>query len=289
MLKKKRTFILSLALVVIALAVVSVGVATISWSADGAGLDVSMSASAAEFRVTYSITLDNTSSSNVGDVYVAGLIPPGASFVEATASPAGSSFLGKQADNTVAWLLPQVKAGTKVGPFSYKVSVSGQTAGSANAWASWKTPSAASALSNDVAFKEVAIDGPKRGCQSCHALRDENTGAVTIAYEAKVRGGENHPKLEWDTTVEQCLACHAPGTGERAGMGVVAPKMLRDIVHPVHMNSTSFTGTYKGNCFTCHNVNGEGQFELLGSKLKTDFRGIPSSPVKGIPPSESKR
>ncbi|MBI2853140.1 MAG: hypothetical protein HYX84_08625, partial [Chloroflexi bacterium] len=136
-------------------------------------------------------------------------------------------------------------------------------------------------------FDKIAINLPKRGCPACHVLRDDKTGAVTIAYEAMHRGGPNHPKLDFDTVVTTCLGCHKPGTGDREGMGVVAPKMLRDIVHPVHMNSPSFTGTYKGNCFTCHNVDGKGNFTLLGEKLHTDFRGIPEeTPVKGIPPSE---
>ena len=285
MFSRKRKFIVSLAFVLIVIVTASVAVAGVSWSADSAGLGVDLSAVASEFRVTYSITLKNGSTSNVGEIYVAGRIPEGASFVEATNTPTGTTFLGKQGD-VVAWLIPQVKAGTTAGPFSYKTSVSGRTAGPANAWASWKSPSAGSALSPDVAFSEVAIDLPKRGCQSCHTLRDANTGAVTISYEAKVRGGPDHPKLGWDTTVDQCLGCHRPGTGERENMGVVAPKMLRDIVHPVHLNSPSFTGNYKGNCFTCHNVDGAGRFLLLGSKLSTDFRGIPKSKVDGILPSE---
>ena len=98
--------------------------------------------------------------------------------------------------------------------------------------------------------------------------------------------------LPWDTKVETCLGCHAPGTGERENMGVVAPKMLRDIVHPVHLNSPSWRqdGTYKGNCFTCHNIDGQGRFTLLGEKLDKDFRGIPKNvPVPGIPPSETTR
>ncbi len=106
------------------------------------------------------------------------------------------------------------------------------------------------------------------------------------------RGGPNHPKLDFDTTVETCLGCHAPGKGERENMGVVAPKMLRDIVHPVHMNTPSWRqdGTYKGNCFTCHNIDGQGRFTLLGVKLEKDFRGIPkTTPVQGILPSEGNR
>lgn len=281
MVKNRKRLIWGLAFILVL--IIAGSIATITWSADSSGLGVQVTAMASEFRVVYSVTVDNSSSSNVGDVYVAGRIPEGASFIEATNTPAGTSFLGKQGD-AVAWLVPQVKPGTKVGPFSYKVSVSGKTAGEADAWASWKSPSAGSALSEKVAFSTVAIDTPKRGCTSCHALRDENTGAVTIAYEAKVRAA-NHPKLEWSTTVEQCLGCHAPGTGDREGMGVVAPKMLRDIVHPAHMNSSSFIERYKGNCFTCHNVDGAGRFTLLGSKIDMDFRGIPNSPVKGIPPS----
>lgn len=74
-LNKKRKLIVSLALVVVVLVVVSVGVVSISWSADSAGLGVNLSAMASEFRITYSVTLDNDSSSNVGDVYVAGPIP----------------------------------------------------------------------------------------------------------------------------------------------------------------------------------------------------------------------
>ncbi|MBI4321774.1 MAG: hypothetical protein HY675_25050 [Chloroflexi bacterium] len=289
MLTNKRRIILSLgALLIVALAM-SVAVAKISWSADSAELEVSMSAMAAEFRHTYTINLNNGSTSDVSDVYVAGRIPEGSTFVEATGTPAGTTFMGQQGD-VAAWLVPSVKAGSKVGPFSYKVSVSGRYGGSANAWVGWKSPSPGSAASEPVAFADVVVDGPKRGCPACHVLRDANTGSVTIAYEAMLRGGPNHPRLSFDTTVDQCLGCHAPGTGARQDMGTVAPKMLRDIVHPVHMNSPGFTNNYKGNCFTCHNVNGAGQFTLLGSKLYTDFRGIPSeSPVKGIMPSELSR
>ena len=289
MARNKRKLVLGIATVLLALAATFVAVATVSWSADGAALSVSMEAISAEFRTTYNITLNNTSTSRVGDVYLAGRVPAGANFVEATNTPAGTGFLGRQGD-IVAWSVPEVQAGTKLGPFGYKVSVSGRTAGSANAWASWKTPSTGSVLSNDVAFSEVVVDGPKRGCTACHVLRDQNTGSVTIAYEAMLRGGPNHPKLDFGTTVDQCLACHAPGTGERENMGVVAPKMLRDIVHPVHLNSPGFTTTYKGNCFTCQNVDGAGRFTLLGSKLSTDFRGIPkSSPVNGLLPSQLKQ
>ena len=266
------------------------GAAASPW-AQTPGLSVDMKGEANEFRVTYSITLANKSTSAVGNIFVAGQIPAGASFVETVATPAGCGFKAVEDGNAV-FLCSQVGAGGSMGPISYKVSVSGKDAGPAHAWVSWKSPSEGNAMSADVPWTALTMNLPKRGCTDCHVLRDPNTGGVTIAYEAMTRGGPNHPKLDFDTPVTTCLGCHAPGTGERENMGVVAPKMLRDIVHPAHMNSPSWRqdGTYKGNCFTCHNVDGQGRFTLLGVKLDKDFRGIPkTTPVQGILPSELSR
>ena len=260
------------------------------------GLSVEMKAEASEFRVVYSITLVNKGTSAVADIFVAGQIPAGARFVETVATPTGCGFKAVEGSDAV-FLCSQVAADASLGPISYKVSVSGREAGPAHAWVSWKSPSDGNAMSPEVGWQDVTMNLPKRGCTDCHYLRDAATGAATIAYEAKARGGPNHPEtgpgtaLPWDTKVETCLGCHAPGKGERENMGVVAPKMLRDIVHPVHMNSPSWsaTGNYKGNCFTCHNVDGQGRFTLLGEKLDKDFRGIPkTSPVQGILPSEGR-
>lgn len=246
-----------------------------------------MTATASEFRIVYSITLVNNGTSDAGDIYLAGKVPEASRFMEVTATPSGSWTLGQQGD-VVVWLVDKVPAKGKVGPFSYKVAPSLRYFGGAHAWVRWKAPSEGSTVSATVVQEAVVKDLPKRGCPDCHYLRDPATKAVTIAYEAEQRGGPNHPQYPADTTVATCLNCHAPGTGAREGMGVVAPKMLRDIVHPVHLNSPSFTTTYKGNCFTCHNVDGQGRFVLLGEKLPTDFRGIPSEPVQGIPPSEGR-
>lgn len=292
--KRTRKLLLMLAAVGLLGGMVLAYSAAASPWAQTPGLSVEMKAEASEFRVVYSITLANKSTSAVANIFVAGQIPAGATFVETVATPTGCGFKAVEDGNAV-FLCSQVAAGASLGPISYKVSVSGREAGPAHAWVSWKSPSDGSALSPDVAWQDITLNLPKRGCTDCHYLRDATTGAATIAYEAKVRGGPNHPKtgpgtaLPWDTKVETCLGCHAPGKGERENMGVVAPKMLRDIVHPVHMNSPSWsaTGTYKGNCFTCHNVDGQGRFVLLGEKLDKDFRGIPkTTPVKGIPPSE---
>lgn len=287
----KKKFLLPGGLVLVCLLGLAfvVGAAASPW-AQTPGLTASMTAEASEFRVVYSITLTNSSSSAIANIFVAGQIPSGASFVEATATPAGCAFKAAEAGNAT-WLCNQVAANSSLGPLSYKVSVAERTAGAAHAWVSWKSPSEGNTVSADVAFSDVVLGAlPKRGCKDCHVLRDANTGAVTIAYEALHRGGPNHPQIAFDTTVQQCLGCHAPGTGERENMGVVAPKMLRDIVHPVHLNSPGFLGTYKGNCFSCHNIDGQGRFTLLYDKLEKDFRGIPkTTPVQGIPPSQTTR
>lgn len=144
-----------------------------------------------------------------------------------------------------------------------------------------------------------ALDEVRRGCPACHVLVDEETGQYTLPYEAHERveaRGEEHPETAPDGTslaatedvnVTTCLQCHAAGTGDRAGKGVVAPLSLRDIVHPAHMYSQWFKLHYGGNCFTCHNVDGEGNWELLTEKVEVNEKGVPnpdSLPIPGAIP-----
>ncbi len=86
-----------------------------------------------------------------------------------------------------------------------------------------------------------------------------------------------------EVNVTTCLQCHAAGTGEREGKGVVAPLMLRDIVHPAHLNSQAFKLHYGGNCFTCHNVNGEGEWEVLTEAVDVNEKGVPNPDKLPIP------
>ena len=152
---------------------------------------------------------------------------------------------------------------------------------------------------NLAAIQFPVLDEVRRGCPACHVLVDPETGRYTLPFEAheraEVRGGE-HPTVAPDGTpigptddvkVTVCLQCHAAGTGARAGMGVVAPLSLRDIVHPAHMNSQYFKLHYGGNCFTCHNVNYEGEWELLTEKVDVNEKGVPnpeSLPIPGAIP-----
>jgi hypothetical protein len=144
-------------------------------------------------------------------------------------------------------------------------------------------------LSTELAFPIERSIEPRRGCPACHTLIDNATGKYTLAYEAReatLKLNSTHPAFTNptdDPNVTECLTCHASGTGDRAGKGVVAPISLRDIVHPAHMTSQTFKLHYGGNCFTCHNVNGEGEFTLLTQKVNTNDKGIPNLDQLPIP------
>jgi nitrate reductase cytochrome c-type subunit len=130
-------------------------------------------------------------------------------------------------------------------------------------------------LDREAQEAEAPVDA-RRGCPDCHV------GPYSLKNEAVSRGGDLHEILSDDSDVNVCLSCHAPGTGDRVGMGSMAPLSLRDIVHPAHMSSKIFTGHYVGNCFTCHNVDGDGLFQVLSAAVDTDARGIPDTvPIPG--------
>ena len=116
----------------------------------------------------------------------------------------------------------------------------------------------------------AAVFGMKDGgavCNTCHALAEyvqPPDGRYTLAYEANHGyGGHDFDPLDESKTIDDCLACHAVGTGDRAGKGNVASISLREIVHPVHVGSPHFTVLLEGdeeeragNCFSCHVMTG---------------------------------
>lgn len=258
--------------------------------------------------VDYNITVVNNSSSPISNLYVTGTVPEGTKFASASATPSGATFKAVE-DGAAAWVAGTIPAGGKMGPFSYKVNVTEAPAGAAHAWIHWTAPSDGTAQTADVTWQAaIEAGGPRRGCLSCHTLIDPATGKYTLGFEAnertKVDYGVGHPVVAPDGTsvapnvessVTACLQCHKPSpTSPDRGVG--APITLRDIVHPAHMFSETFTGHYGGNCFTCHDVNGEGDFELLGDHVVTNEKGVPRSLEKGqgsipgaIPPSEDSK
>lgn len=147
----------------------------------------------------------------------------------------------------------------------------------------------AGALADFVSFPNV--DEVRRGCPACHLLVDEETGKYTLAYEAFERAearGHEHPEVFAPTdevSVKTCFGCHAPGEGERIAKGKSAPFSLRDIVHPAHMSSPSFKLRYSGSCINCHNINHEGEFEILTEKVDVNEKGVPNPDKLPIPGS----
>ena len=124
-----------------------------------------------------------------------------------------------------------------------------------------------------VATNDAAPIDARRGCTDCHV------GNYSLKNEAVSRGGAVHDVLSDDIGVDACLFCHGPAAD---GKGANAPLSLRDIVHPAHMGSKIFVDHYMGNCFTCHNVDYEGTFQVLGVAVDTDAGGIPDTvPIPG--------
>ena len=116
----------------------------------------------------------------------------------------------------------------------------------------------------------LKLDANEPGCGGvCHEvvsqapyLQPNIEGKYTLAYEANhAYAGHNFDPLGELKTLNDCLACHAVGTGDRAGKGTVASKSLREIVHRIHITSEHFTVELdgeerQGDCFTCHGVSG---------------------------------
>ncbi len=127
----------------------------------------------------------------------------------------------------------------------------------------------------------LSLDPNKPGCGGvCHEevsqapyLQPNIEGKYTLAYEANhAYKGHNFDPLGELKTLNDCVECHAVGTGDRAGKGNMASKSLRDIVHKVHLSSPHFEAAQlapevlaeaeeagearPGDCFTCHVVSG---------------------------------
>ncbi|MEK7216549.1 MAG: cupin domain-containing protein [Chloroflexota bacterium] len=115
-------------------------------SAAAPGLVVSISVARDRDRATYSITLRNSSDTDVKDIFIAGAIAPGTTFIEAGPNPAKSGFRAVQG-NAAVWLSEVVPAGRWAGPFAYRVKLSGDTADEVTAWAHWRSPNDGTALS----------------------------------------------------------------------------------------------------------------------------------------------
>lgn len=113
---------------------------------EAGGVSVLLGASREGKTVTYAISLANSSASDVGDIFIAGGVPSGTSFISASAPSGWGWFRGVEAGSTV-FLAERLPAWGVVGPFSYTVTLASDAPGAAWAWAHWRTPKDASAAS----------------------------------------------------------------------------------------------------------------------------------------------
>jgi mono/diheme cytochrome c family protein len=122
-----------------------------------------------------------------------------------------------------------------------------------------------------------AVVLPNRGCASCHTQIAPD-GRYTIAWEA-MQADAKHPALPkgFQTTYQDCMLCHA-SKGTTGIAGTVAPLAMRAILHPAHMTSEIFTGELHGTCFSCHEVDNGGEFQVLPDKVKVNEHGVQTNP-----------
>jgi hypothetical protein len=109
------------------------------------------------------------------------------------------------------------------------------------------------------------VEEPRRGCLSCHQGEHSLASEVHTAEPA-------HLPIPEDATVATCLSCHSD-----IGVEVdLAPVLLSTILHPSHMFSSVFVDQLGGTCFSCHDIDSRGSFQLLGQKVTTNDKGVPS-------------
>lgn len=99
----------------------------------------------------------------------------------------------------------------------------------------------------------------KRGCEDCHA-----PGSKYSLY-AGAMAFEGHPAIKAGETADyqSCMGCHR-ATGKQP---------MAEIVHPVHMFSSTFLNKYSGNCLSCHII-WNGEYLVVPGTTKTRPNGM---------------
>jgi mono/diheme cytochrome c family protein len=127
-------------------------------------------------------------------------------------------------------------------------------------------------ISERLAFDITASKEPLRGCPSCHALVDPDSGRYTLSYEAHERaearrGEDTHPNTAPDGTditatseagLETCLQC----ARARVSLYINDDKSL------VGGDASKGEILYENTCVFCHGVDGKAQPEALGELAK---------------------
>lgn len=121
---------------------------------DSIAVRVSGTASRDGDTVTYTFTLASQADYDLGDIFVAGKVPPGVTFAGAESTPAGTRFRGYEADGTplqaAVWVAETLSARSTVGPFSYRVRVNPNADARTQVWVRWIHPTEGNAISLDL-------------------------------------------------------------------------------------------------------------------------------------------
>lgn len=287
---RSKRFLLLAASAVVALAAGAFSLTAAMGQGTGqvsSNVSVAMKAANKDDTATFTITVANKGTADVQGLKIVGELPVGTRLLDSWAGAEGENPAAVE-DGAVVWYHDALAAGAGDGPFVFKVSRDATKALESEAVVSWSAPDAGTAISAAVEAGATKATPPRRGCGpgGCHDAASKYNLAAEAKERSEARGGE-HPELPADTPLSTCLTCHAPGKGDRTGLGAGAPLALRDIVHPAHMQSSHFIENYRGNCFTCHNVDGNGTFVLLWGQLDENEKGVPNNPpITTIPPSE---
>jgi uncharacterized repeat protein (TIGR01451 family) len=111
-------------------------------------VEVSMTASAADNIVTYTIMLRNFASWDISNMTVKGLIPTGAGYLDSWVVNRNSP--GKFETSDVSFTVGSIPAGQSFGPLVYRVQAGTGTALTAHAWVQWAQAIPGTANSPDV-------------------------------------------------------------------------------------------------------------------------------------------
>ncbi len=98
---------------------------------------------------TYSVMLNNLGGGEVKDIFLAANVASGTIFLDAGPNASKEGFQGVQG-GTPVWLATGVPAWGHIGPFTYRVKLSGDTAAAVWAWVHWKSPTEGAGLSSPI-------------------------------------------------------------------------------------------------------------------------------------------
>uniref|UniRef100_A0A7C9JPI6 Oxidoreductase molybdopterin-binding domain-containing protein n=1 Tax=Muribaculaceae bacterium Z82 TaxID=2304548 RepID=A0A7C9JPI6_9BACT len=111
-------------------------------------------------------------------------------------------------------------------------------------------------------YTEGFVNAGNRGCNACHDdLWETIKDLSPIQHLASSKPGYGQ-KADWT----DCSFCHSGG----AALGGV---WLRDPIHIAHLSNEMFVKELNGNCFSCHALDGEGNYQIWDYYKHSDQMG----------------